>query len=100
MIAFSVAEQAPKRPLHTIFDGRACARSTWRLQVHNTLVSSFQADVSATLHAMGVAHSIEYMTEARPSAGGPCQCWDPGHTLDGWTCACTPGPDSPQGCLS
>ena len=43
--------------MHTISDGRVRAGSAWRLQVHNTLVSSFQADVSATLHAMGVSRT-------------------------------------------
>ncbi|KAK9846558.1 hypothetical protein WJX81_006537 [Elliptochloris bilobata] len=41
---------------------RTVARS-WRLQVCATVVSSFQADVSATLNFMGVPHSVEYETE-------------------------------------
>jgi len=38
------------------------------IEVGNTVVSHFQADVSALLHALGVPHSMEYKTEARARA--------------------------------
>ena len=39
------------------------ARRAWRNQVHETVVSSFQCDVSAMLNLMGIAHVVEYTTE-------------------------------------
>lgn len=50
-----------------------CANAcrAWRNTVHRTLVSNFQADVSATLNAMGVAHTMEYETEVRWGPGPP-----------------------------
>ena len=42
----------------------------WRNQVHVTVVSSFQCDVSAMLNLMGIAHMMEYTTEVRACAQG------------------------------
>lgn len=51
--------------------GRAVhARRAWRNQVHETVVSSFQCDVSAMLNLMGIAHMVEYTTEVRACAQG------------------------------
>ena len=44
------------------------ARRAWRNQVHETVVSSFQCDVSAMLNLMGIAHTVEYTTEVRACA--------------------------------
>ena len=46
------------------------SRRAWRNQAQETIVSSFQADVSAMLNVMGITHTVEYPTEVR--ARGRC----------------------------
>jgi hypothetical protein len=58
----------------------ACCRS-WKIEVGNTVVSHFQADVSALLHALGVPHSMEYKTEARARAPPPPRAPSRGRAL-------------------
>jgi len=69
------------------------------IEVGNTVVSHFQADVSALLHALGVPHSMEYKTEARARAPPAARAASKGGRRH---CDClflTPAVGAPQNCI-